>query len=161
MSNLPLSKVVHDSAGDSGWYSRLIFHSLLWARDAPLPLTSEYFQIPAVSCEHSFVFYCWAKLSIYREAEGSAQYIHFYFLRRPMQSADHSGFLFLRKFQKWAANHSCRLQSVRTGSQRGKKKKKKEKSLPVNLVRLCKACAKTDAVSKKLIMKVRHTGRFF
>lgn len=91
------------------------------------------------------------------EHKFSAQYIHFHFLRRLIQSADHSGFLFLRKFQKWAANHSCGLQSVRTGSQRGKK----EKSLPVNLVRLLQSLSKNRCEARNRLRKYIITVDFF
>lgn len=152
---IPISKLLHDSAEDSGWYSLPIFHSLLWQNLSVPPLSvSRCQQFPSLRV-HIPLFSATAVIQTFRDKLMCQNRNLLLFICTSYgctRSADRSVFLFLRKLWKWPANHSCILGHVSTGSQIMEKKNAR-KALQWAQCILCTDYLKIDVVGEKLTIQ--------
>lgn len=126
------------------------FTLLLWLRDDSPLSTSRYQQFPVNIPLLSIAGLMWAFIDK-QTCQNRSLLLHTYaFYRCTHSQLIALGFLFLRKFWKWAASHSCMLRCVRTGSQMLQKKRRKKEKLKAfqwTWCICCKGSLKIDAVS--------------
>lgn len=130
LRDIPISKLLHDSAEDSGWYSLPIFHSLLCQNVSVPPLSvSRCQQFPPLRV-HIPLFSAAAVIQTFRSKLMCQNRKLLLFICTSYccaHSADRSVFLFLRKLWKWPANHSCELGARQYRKSNNGEKKQTEK----------------------------------